>query len=133
MHGPRSVRILQVPLYHLYGVHVHGVHGDVPLYELHHTNVILLKLFIVEVDEVDLSVVLKDCLPDWASLGLMLDISKTDIDIIDDRDPYSKYLREMISYWLENSNEPFWEVLIDAIDSLQNRRLANALKEEFLK
>ena len=84
-------------------------------------------------DEVELSVILGDCLPDWSSFGLMLGISKRDLDIIDERDPYSKYLRDTIYHWLENSKEPYWEVLIEAIISLGNRRLGNVLSEEFLK
>ena len=86
----------------------------------------------VQVDDTTLADELKECLPEWSNLGLMLGIQKKDIDIIDERDPYSKFLSEVIHHWLGNSPEPYWEVLIEAIKSTGNKRLGNELAKEYL-
>ena len=72
-------------------------------------------------------------MPEWSNFGLMLGLSKTDIDIIDSRDPFANYLSDTIHYWMENPDTVYWEVLIRAIKDLGNKRLANELEKEFLK
>ena len=100
-----------------------------------HITVSIYTLFsiVVECDSATVEKQLQECVPEWSNFGLMLGLSKTDIDIIDSRDPFSNYLSDTIHYWMDNSKTLYWEVLIRAIKDLGNKRLANELEKEFLK
>ena len=93
----------------------------------------LFVLFLVVQDIPDVQVSLQECLPDWSTFGLMLGISKTYIDIIDEKEHYSRPLTQVLDYWLKNSKDSTWEVLIKAVKDVGNKRLGNELAKEFLK
>ncbi len=93
----------------------------------------MFVLFLVVQDVTDVQASLQECLPDWSTFGIMLGISKTDIDIIDERDHYSRPLTQVLDYWLKNSKDSTWEALIKAVKDVGNKRLGNKLTKEFLK
>ena len=70
-------------------------------------------------------------MPNWTHFGLMLDIPKLELDIIDDRNPYSQYLLETLEYW-KNNGDYTWEALIDAIRRIGNEKLAKELEKDHI-
>ena len=60
----------------------------------------------------------------------MLGISKRDLEVIDDRDPYANYLTNTLHHWMENSDNVCWEVLIEAVRNIGNEKLARELEKE---
>ena len=76
--------------------------------------------------------ILGECLADWCNFGLMLGVSKRELDIIDDRDPLSKYLIQTLEYWIDNSDDRSWEVLIEAVRNTGNEKLARNLENEYI-
>lgn len=60
----------------------------------------------------------------------MLGISKRDLEVIDDRDPYSNYLMNTLHHWMEDSDNVYWEVLIEAVRNIGNEKLARELEKE---
>lgn len=86
---------------------------------------------IVDVDLKTLQDVLKECLADWCNFGLMLGVSKKDLDIIDDRDPLSQHLLNTLDYWLNNC-DCSWEALIEAVRNIGNEKLARQLESDYI-
>lgn len=76
---------------------------------------------------------LVECLPDWTTLGIFLEIEKYQIDSIDGKEPYSNLLLNMLDYWLRNSKDCSWEALVKAVEDVGNVRLARQLSKEFLE
>lgn len=72
-------------------------------------------------------------MPNWCHFGLMLGVPKLDLDIIDDRNPYSQYLLETLQYWMNNGDSVTWETLIDALRSIGNEKLARELENDYIK
>ncbi|XP_019864472.1 PREDICTED: uncharacterized protein LOC109593814 [Amphimedon queenslandica] len=85
----------------------------------------------VTVDATDLQTILKEVIPNWIHFGLMLGIPKIELDIIDDRNPYSQYLFETLEYWKDNGDFT-WETLIDAVRRIGNEKLAMALEKDYI-
>ena len=86
---------------------------------------------IVTVDTTDLQKILQEVIPNWIHFGLMLGIPKIELDIIDDRNPYSQYLLETLEYW-KNNGEFTWETLIDAVRRIGNEKLAKELEKDYI-
>ena len=72
---------------------------------------------------------LKPALLDWYELGLFLDISPYKLDSIrkDYHDTHHAF-RTMLRIWLEQSVEPTWETIVEALSIVGDRALAEEIR-----
>ena len=68
----------------------------------------------------------------WYHLGLQLDISSYDLDIIEhDSCGVEDRLRRMLQKWLKSCEKPSWGIIVNALKSIDEKVLANKLEEKF--
>lgn len=68
----------------------------------------------------------------WYRLGLELDISTYDLDIIQyDSSEVTDCLRRMFQKWLKVCVKPSWSVIINALKNIDEVALANRLEQQF--
>ena len=68
----------------------------------------------------------------WYELGLELDISSDDLDIIQhDSSEIKEKLRWMFQKWLNVCVSPSWSDIINALKNIGEGALANRLEQQF--
>lgn len=68
----------------------------------------------------------------WYELGLELDISSDDLDIIQhDLSEIKERLRRMFQKWLNVCVSPSWSLIINALKNIGEGALANTLEQQF--
>ena len=68
----------------------------------------------------------------WYRLGMELDISTDDLDIIQyDSSEVTDKLRRMFQMWLKVCVKPSWSVIINALKIIDEVALANRLEQQF--
>ena len=68
----------------------------------------------------------------WYELGLELDISSDDLDIIQhDSSEIKEKLRRMFQKWLNVCVSPSWSDIINALKNIGEGALANRLEQQF--
>ena len=67
---------------------------------------------------------------DWHNLGLQLGVPDYKLKQIQDNYPRddSRCKSEMLSYWYNNAEERFWDVIADALETIDYRKLANEIR-----
>ena len=67
---------------------------------------------------------------DWHNLGLQLGVPDYKLKQIQDNYPRddSRCKTEMLSYWFNNAEEWSWDVIADALETIDYRKLANEIR-----
>ena len=70
---------------------------------------------------------------DWEDIGLALDLEQGQLSAIrSDHRESNKCFREMLKLWLNQVEPPpTWSAIIDAIDTLQHKLLAEELRKKY--
>ena len=80
---------------------------------------------------------LRDLLSDvktikWYHLGLQLDISSHDLDIIEhDTSGVEDRLKQMFQKWLKVCEKPSWRLMVNALRTIDEKALANKLEQAY--
>ena len=73
---------------------------------------------------------LKEVETNWMTFGIQLGLDMHTLKTFEDSQP--KNLRdnfaEMLQYWLDNSTNPTWQAIFEALECVGNRRLISQLK-----
>ena len=75
---------------------------------------------------------LREMTPDWYMFGCAMEMSTTDLDIIQNQGGLQLYMKNMLAEWLK-TGPATWEKLQEALRSVGNRRLAGELEKHRLK
>ena len=78
---------------------------------------------------------LKEMAPEWYTFGCALELSITDLEIIEDKGGSQRYLIAMLEEWMKTKQdeEVTWENLQKALISIGNMKLATELEQHKLK
>ena len=75
---------------------------------------------------------LREMTADWYMFGCAMEMSTTDLDIIQSQGGLQLYMKNMLGEWLKTGSAT-WEKLQEALRSVGNKRLAGELEEHRLK
>ena len=75
---------------------------------------------------------LREMTAEWYMFGCAMEMSTTDLDIIEDKGGLERYMKDMLGEWLKTGSAT-WEKLQEALRSVGNKRLASELKDHKLK
>ena len=66
----------------------------------------------------------------WHDLGLQLGVPDYELKQIQSNNPRddSRCKSEMLSYWFNNAEEQSWDVIADALETIDYRKLANKIR-----
>ena len=68
----------------------------------------------------------------WYHLGLQLDISSHDLDIIEhDTNGLEDRLRQMFQKWLKICEKPSWRMIVNAVRTIGEKALGNKLEQAY--
>ena len=68
----------------------------------------------------------------WYRLGLNLDISDRDLDIIEcDTSAVEDRLRKMFQKWLQICEKPSWRLIVNALRTVGEKSLASEMEHKF--
>ena len=75
---------------------------------------------------------LREMTAEWYMFGCAMEMSTTDLDIIEDKGGLERYMKDMLAEWLKTGSAT-WEKLQEALRSVGNKRLASELEKHRLK
>ena len=66
------------------------------------------------------------------SFGIQLGVEMSTLKRFEDSRPRNlrENFAEMLQYWLDNTTNPTWQAIFEALEAIQNRRLAAELKRK---